>query len=67
LYFNRRGVFRAADFGAVPLADETDTGLEVVDLDGDRDLDVYVANAGLFVAGHGFGGPLFREQRPRTV
>ena len=58
LYFNRHGRFRAGEFGAVPLPGETDTGLEVVDLDGDRDLDVYVPNAGPFIAGHGFeGGP----------
>jgi len=56
LYFNRHGRFRAADFGAAPLPGETDTGLEVVDLDGDHDLDVYVPNAGLFTSGHGFGG-----------
>ena len=56
LYINRRGVFRARDFGAVPLPDETDTGLELVDLDGDKDLDVYIPNAGAFTVGHGFGG-----------
>ncbi len=56
LYLNRRGVFRAVRFGAVPLADETDTGLELVDLDEDGDLDVYVLNAGAFTVGHGFGG-----------
>jgi hypothetical protein len=56
LYLNRRGVFQARDFGAAPLADETDTGLEVVDFDRDGDLDVYVPNAGAFTAGHGFEG-----------
>jgi FG-GAP-like repeat len=56
LYVNERGVFSAEDFGAVPGVDETNTGLEVVDLDGDGDLDVYVPNAGLFTVGHGFGG-----------
>jgi hypothetical protein len=56
LYINRRGVFTARDFGAVPLPDETDTGLELVDLDDDGDLDVYVPNAGAFTTGHGFGG-----------
>jgi hypothetical protein len=56
LYINRRGIFTARDFGAVPLPNETDTGLELVDLDEDGDLDVYVTNAGAFTMGHGFGG-----------
>jgi hypothetical protein len=56
LYINHRGVFTARDFGAAPLPDETDTGLELVDLDRDGDLDVYVPNAGAFTVGHGFGG-----------
>jgi hypothetical protein len=55
------GVFVAADFGNPLLPDETDTSLALVNLDGDRDLDVYIGNAGLFDAapgGHGFfGGP----------
>jgi hypothetical protein len=55
-YRNRHGVFQAVDFGAAQLPDETDTGLELVDLDEDGDLDVYVPNAGLFTVGHGFGG-----------
>ena len=66
LYINRRGVFTAADFGAVPLANETDTGLELVDLDEDGDLDVYVPNAGAFTVGHGFdggAGPVLPQQR----
>ncbi len=58
LYLNRSGVFSARDFGAIPLADETNSGLELVDLDEDGDLDVYVPNAGAFAVGHGFaGGP----------
>jgi hypothetical protein len=56
LYINRHGVFHARAFGAVPLAGETDAGLELVDLDEDGDLDVYIPNAGPFTAGHGFGG-----------
>jgi hypothetical protein len=56
LYVNDGGVFTTQDFGAAPLADETDSGLEVVDLDDDGDLDVYVPNAGAFTVGHGFGG-----------
>jgi VCBS repeat protein len=56
LYLNEQGLFLARDFGAAPLPDETDAGLELVDLDEDGDLDVYVANAGAFTVGHGFGG-----------
>jgi FG-GAP-like repeat len=52
------GVFTARAFGHVPLPDETDAGLVVVDLDEDGDDDVYLPNAGAFLAGHGFlGGP----------
>lgn len=58
IYFNENGIFTAGDFGMTPLPGETDTGLEVSDVDHDGDLDVYVTNAGPFVAGHGFlGGP----------
>jgi hypothetical protein len=56
LYLNRGGAFRAANFGMTPLAHETDASLELADVDGDGDLDVYVSNAGAFSVGHGFGG-----------
>ena len=56
LYLNADGIFTPDEFGAVPIADETNTGLELVDLDDDGDLDVYVPNAGAFEVGHGFGG-----------
>jgi hypothetical protein len=57
LYLNNgSGVFTAKDFGETPFVNETDAGLELVDLDGDGDLDVYVPNAGEFTVGHGFGG-----------
>jgi hypothetical protein len=58
MYLNSGGVFTRKSFGMVPLPNETDAGLELVDLEGDGDLDVYLPNAGEFLAGHGFvGGP----------
>jgi hypothetical protein len=58
IYFNDAAVFTAGDFGMTPLPNETISGLELVDLDRDGDLDVYLANAGQFLFGHGFvGGP----------
>jgi hypothetical protein len=56
LYRNSGGRFVAASFGISPGEGETLTGLELVDLDGDGDLDVYLPNAGPFRAGHGFDG-----------
>jgi hypothetical protein len=58
LYLNEAGIFTIGTFGMSPLPNETISGLEVTDLDGDGDLDVYLANAGQFQFGHGFlGGP----------
>lgn len=52
------GRFSVRDLGHVPGTGETIAGLVVVDLDDDGDLDVYLPNAGAFLAGHGFlGGP----------
>jgi enediyne biosynthesis protein E4 len=39
-----------------PAPDETISGLAVADVDEDGDLDVYLPNAGAFLAGHGFAG-----------
>jgi hypothetical protein len=58
MYRNQGGFFGAAEFQIAPLPGETISGLELVDLDGDGDLDIYLPNAGPFIAGHGFdGGP----------
>ncbi len=58
LYFNDGGVFVTGLFGMTPGPNETISGLELVDLDTDGDLDVYLPNAGGFQVGHGFvGGP----------
>ena len=59
LYFNDGGgTFARGDLGMTPLPNETIAGLELVDLDADGDLDVYLSNAGQLLVGHGFlGGP----------
>lgn len=59
LYLNDgRGVFHEEPLDYVEGADETDTDLALVDLNGDRFPDVYIGNAGRFDGGHGFeGGP----------
>jgi hypothetical protein len=58
IFVNDAGVFTAGTFGMTPLPNETISGIDVADVDGDGDLDVYLANAGQFQAGHGFlGGP----------
>ena len=62
------GFFTAAPFAYRPEASDTITGLVLVDLDRDGDLDVYLPDAGVFdagPAGHGFfGAPdhYFRNQ-----
>jgi hypothetical protein len=67
LYLNLgHGRFRASFFNYSEAADETDTELLLVNLNGDRYPDLFIANAGKFDSGHGFeGGPdhFFENQR----
>lgn len=71
LYLNSgRGRFRAAAFNYTEASDETDTELVLLNLNGDRYPDLFIANAGKFDAGHGFeGGPdhLFENRRGRFI
>jgi hypothetical protein len=70
LYVNSRGKFRAAFFDYNEAPNQTDTELLLVNLNGDRYPDLYVANAGKFDSGHGFeGGPdhFFVNQRGSFV
>jgi len=58
LYFNNcHGVFvDATTNGNVPQRADTTTDVDVVDMDNDGDLDIYITNAGDFLVGHGFLG-----------
>lgn len=57
LYFNDcAGAFVDVTDGNVPGRADTTTDVDVVDLDDDGDLDLYITNAGDFLAGHGFLG-----------
>jgi hypothetical protein len=57
LYLNSgAGRFTERPFGYTEAADETDTTLQLVDLNGDRFPDLYIGNAGRFDSGHGFEG-----------
>ena len=71
IYFNNgRGVFAAGEFGMTPLPDETIAGFELVDLDEDGDLDVYLPNAGALRNRPRLPGrarSLLPQQRPRPV
>lgn len=57
LYLNDcSGAFVDVTDGNVPERADTTTDVDVVDLDDDGDLDLYITNAGDFLFGHGFLG-----------
>lgn len=71
LYLNSgRGYFAVAPFNYAEASGETDTELVLLNLNGDRYPDLFIANAGKFDSGHGFeGGPdhLFENRRGQFV
>ena len=50
------GVFSDVTLAAMPEDAATNTDIDLADLDGDGDLDIFVTNVGDFVFGHGFLG-----------
>ncbi|MEZ4402447.1 MAG: FG-GAP-like repeat-containing protein [Kofleriaceae bacterium] len=55
-YTNTGGYLAEVEFSRSTFAHETMTSVEAADLDGDGDLDLVFADAGGFLAGHGFVG-----------
>lgn len=71
LYLNSgSGRFQLAPFNYSEASDETDTELVLLNLNGDRYPDLFIANAGKFDGAHGFeGGPdhFFENRRGQFV